>query len=60
MATRAFSNVQPTIWNRTKKDLLVQTCASNNAGMKAIKVQRGMPHAYLPRTRELWGMKYSV
>ena len=38
MAARAFSNVQPTIWNKTEKDLLVQTCVYNDAGMKAIKV----------------------
>ena len=38
MAARAFLNVQPAIWNKTKKDLLVQTRASNDAGMKVIKV----------------------
>ena len=60
MAARAFLNIQPAIWNRTKKDLLVQIHTCNDTGMKVIKIRCGMPHAYLPRTRELWHMKYSV
>ena len=34
MAARAFSNVESTICNKIEKDLLVQTCAYNDAGMK--------------------------
>ena len=60
MASRAFSNIQPAIWNKTKEHLLVQTHVSRDTGMKVIKVWRVTPHAYIPRMHELWHMKYSV
>ena len=55
IAARAFSNVQPAIWNKIKEQLQV-----SNAAIEATKIRCGMPCAYPPRTHGLWRIKYSI
>ena len=60
MAARAFSNVQPAIWNRRRKIYWYKHACTMTRGWKVNKVWCRTPHAYLPRTREPRRTKYSV